>query len=127
VSASGAGFFERFFAALDGPKPEAAMALVAGNLEFSILWAGDDGRDAKQFRGGPVELRGFTAAGDMEGWAHHVLQWSREGAGEVALGETRWADGRHIGTFVCAAELDGDGRMRRYLVGRSPAIRFGMS
>jgi hypothetical protein len=118
------GFFERFFAALDGDDPESAMTLVADDLEFAILWAPDTGGRSRQFLGGPDELRAFTAAGDMGGWAHHVLHVSRDGSTEVALGETRWADGRHIGTFVCAGELDGDGRMRRYLVGRSPALRL---
>jgi hypothetical protein len=101
------------------------MELVADALEFAILWAPDGERHSRQFRGGPAELRAFTLAGDMDGWAHYVLHASRDGATEIALGETRWDDGRHIGTFVCAAELDEDGRMRRYLVGRSPAIRFG--
>jgi hypothetical protein len=118
-------FFERFFAALDGEDPESAMALVADDLEFAILWAPDDGRhSSRQFVGGPAELRRFTAAGDMQGWAHHVLHFSSDGSTEIALGETRWDDGRHIGTFVCAAEFDGQGLMRRYLVGRSPALRF---
>jgi hypothetical protein len=117
-------FFRRFFAALDGEYPESAMALVADELEFAILWAPDGGTRSRQFLGGPAELRAFTVAGDMEGWAHHLLHVSREGSTEIALGETRWSDGSHIGTFVCAAELDEDDRMRRYLVGRSPALRF---
>jgi hypothetical protein len=122
---AGASFFHRFFAALDGDNPESAMALVADQLEFAILWAPDaESRSSRQFVGGPDELRAFTAAGDMTGWAHHVLQVSRSGSTELALGETRWADGRHIGTFVCAAELDSSGRMLRYLVGRTPALRF---
>jgi hypothetical protein len=119
-----AGFFEQFFAALDGDDAESAMAFVADDMAFSILWASDDGSRSRQFTGGPDELRGFTHAGDREGWNHYVLHFSREGCTEVALGETRWDDGRHIGTFVAAAELDHHGRMRRYLVGRSPAIRF---
>jgi hypothetical protein len=117
-------FFPRFFAALDGDTPESAMALVADDLEFAILWAPDRGTRSRQFLGGPVELKAFTLAGDMEGWAHHIIHVCRSGSTEVALGETRWADGRHIGTFICAAELDSDDRMRRYLVGRSPALRF---
>jgi len=118
-------FFERFFEALDGEDAESAMAFVADELEFAILWAPDaERRSPRQFIGGPDELRSFTAAGDRSGWAHHVLHVSRQGSTEIALGETRWEDGRHIGTFVAAAELDGDGRMRRYLVGRSPALRF---
>jgi hypothetical protein len=118
------GFFEQFFAALDGEDAESAMMFVADELEFSILWAVGDGNRSRQFLGGPDELRSFTNAGDTDGWAHHVLHCSHEGATEVALGETRLDDGSHIGTFVAAAELDEEGRMRRYLVGRSPAIRF---
>jgi hypothetical protein len=117
-------FFERFFSALDGDDAESAMAFVADELEFSILWAPDAGTRSRQFIGGPNELRAFTHAGDREGWAHYILHVSRRGSTEVALGETRWDDGRHIGTFVAAAELDGNGRMRRYLVGRSPTLRF---
>jgi hypothetical protein len=118
-------FFHRFFEALDGDDAEAAMAFVADELEFTILWAPDaERRSPRQFVGGPDELRSFTAAGDRTGWAHHILHVSREGSTEVALGETRWDDGRYIGTFIAAAELDADGRMRRYLVGRSPALRF---
>jgi len=121
---TGDSFFHRFFAALDGEDAESAMAFVADDLEFAILWAPDVGSRSRQFTGGPAELRGFTDAGDRTGWAHHILHVARDGDREIALGETRWEDGRHIGTFVCAAELDGAGRMRRYLVGRSPALRF---
>lgn len=118
-------FFARYFAALDGPDRYSAMAYVADDLEFVILWAPDGGAHSRQFTGGPDALRGFTAAGDLDGWSHHLLSVARDGDTEVVVGETRWDhDGRHIGTFVCVAELDGDGRMRRYLVGRSPAIRF---
>ena len=61
----------------------------------------------------------------MEGWAHHILSSSRVGDVEIILGETRTDAGEVLGTFVCAAQLDDDGRMRKYLVGRSPGIRFG--
>jgi ketosteroid isomerase-like protein len=121
---STAPFFSRFFAALDGGDPESALTLVADDLEFAILWAPDAESRARHFTGGVAELRAFTLAGEIDGWAHHILQCAREGTSELVLGETRWQDGRHIGTFVCAAELDAQGRMRRYLVGRSPAIRF---
>ena len=43
---------------------------------------------------------------------------------EFALGETRYDSGERIGTFLAVAQLDGDGRMVRYMVARSPAIAF---
>jgi len=36
----------------------------------------------------------------------------------------RTDDGAFIGTFVTAVELDDEGRMKRYIVGRSPGIQF---
>lgn len=119
------GFFARYFAALDGAEPLSALELVADDAEFAILFATDEGRQAGHFLGGPAELRKFTLAGDMEGWAHHVLAASRLGDVELVLGETRTDDGEFIGSFVCVVELDSEGKMKRYLTGRSPAIRFG--
>ena len=117
-------FFERYFAALDGPDPHSSLELVAPDAEFTIQWA--DGADAKsrQFTGGPDELRRFIDAGDMRDWAHHVLFSGTAGDVEFALGETRRDDGTRIGTFLAVAQLDGEGRMVRYMVARSPAIAF---
>jgi hypothetical protein len=121
------GFFARYFTALDGPEPLSALDLVAGDLTFAILYAnGDDGR-CRQFLGGPAELKAFTEAGDMQGWSHHILTSARTGDIELALGETRWDDGRRIATFVCVAQLDERGRMIRYLTGRTPALGFDVS
>jgi hypothetical protein len=120
-------FFERYFEALDGPDPHSALELVSDDLEFAILFStGTDSR-SRQFLGGVDELRAFTDAGDMEGWGHHILGSSRVGDLEIVLGETRTDAGEVLGTFVCAAQLDDEGRMRRYLVGRSPGIRFSDS
>jgi len=117
-------FFERYFAALDGPDPYSSLELVSPGVEFSIQWARDADRASRQLVGGMAELRAFIDAGDMSGWAHHVL-FSGGGDGvEFALGETRTDGGERIGTFLAVAQLDGDGRMLRYMVARSPAIAF---
>src|SRR5215207_6890102 len=117
-------FFERYFAALDGPDPYASLELVADDVEFSIQWAkGADGA-SRQFLGGRDELRGFIDLGDMSGWAHHVVSSGSAGDVEFALGETRRDGGARIGTFLAVAQLDGEGRMVRYMVARSPAIVF---
>jgi hypothetical protein len=100
------------------------MEMVGENAEFAILWAADDGRDSAQFRGGLKELTGFTEAGDTSGWGHRIIASARLGDVELVLGETRTDEGEFIGTFVTAVELDAKGRMKRYIVGRSPGIRF---
>lgn len=117
-------FFERYFEALDGPQPHRSLELVSPDVEFSIQWAVGADRRSSQFLGGLEELRGFIDAGDTSGWAHHVLFSGVSGAVEFALGETRYDGGERIGTFLAVAELDEHGRMRRYMVARSPAIAF---
>jgi len=117
-------FFARYFAALDGEQPLSAMEMVDEDAEFAILWAPDEERRSDQFLGGRAELTRFTEAGDTSGWGHHILASTRIGDVELVLGETRTDAGEFIGTFVTAAKLDAEGKMVRYLVGRSPAIRF---
>jgi hypothetical protein len=117
-------FFERYFELLDGPDPHSSLELVAEDVEFSIQWAADASRKSSQFVGGLAELRGFIDAGDMKGWAHYVVHSGVSGNVEFALGETRWDNGERIGTFLATAELDGAGRMRRYMVARSPVLAF---
>jgi hypothetical protein len=117
-------FFERYFDALDGPQPYGSLELVAPDVEFSIQWAPGADRKSSQFRGGLDELRGFIDAGDMAGWAHYVLWSGVDDDVEFALGETRYHSGERIGTFLAVAQLDDDGRMRRYMVARSPALAF---
>jgi hypothetical protein len=117
-------FFERYFAALDGPNPHSSLELVAENVEFSIQWAAGSDRASRQFVGGLDELRAFIDAGDMRDWAHHILFAGTAGEVEFALGETRYDSGEPIGTFLAVAQLDLDGRMVRYMVARSPAIAF---
>jgi hypothetical protein len=117
-------FFERYFAALDGPEPFSSLDMVAEDVEFAILWAAGADRKSTQVVGGREQLESFIDAGDMRGWAHHVTRVAVVDGVELALGETRREDGERIGTFLVAAELDDEGRMSRYLVARSPAIGF---
>jgi hypothetical protein len=117
-------FFERYFAALDGPDPHSSLELVAGDVEFTIQWAAGTDRASRQLVGGRAELRAFIDAGDMSGWAHHLMHSGRTGDIEFALGETRFDNGERIGTFLAVAQLDAEGRMVRYMVARSPAIAF---
>jgi hypothetical protein len=117
-------FFARYFEALDGPEPLSALDMVGDDLEFAILFSTKTDERSRQFLGGPDELRAFTEAGDMEGWAHHILHRAAIGEVELVLGETRRDDGTHLGTFVNVGRIGADGRMTRYLTARSPGLRF---
>jgi hypothetical protein len=117
-------FFERYFEALDGPDPHSSLELVSHDVEFAIQWASGSDRRSSQFVGGLAELRAFIDAGDMRDWGHHILWSGADDGVEFALGETRYDSGERIGTFLAVAELDEDGRMRRYMVARTPALSF---
>ena len=118
-------FFERYFRLLDGPDPYTSLELVSDDMEMAIQWASDSERKSSQFLGGRQQLQAFIDAGDTAGWTHHILSSGTDGDVEFALGETRWDEsGEHIGTFLAAAQLDETGRMRRYMVSRTPAIAF---
>jgi hypothetical protein len=117
-------FFARYFDALDGPDPLSALELVSAETQFAILFSTKTDERSRQFVGGPDELRAFTEAGDMEGWAHYILSRAVVGGVELVLGETRRDDGTHLGTFVNAARIDEAGRMTHYLTARSPGLRF---
>jgi hypothetical protein len=118
-------YFKRYFERLDGPDPHSSLELVSDDVEFSIQWASGRDRKSTQFLGGREELRAFIDAGDTRGWSHYVVHSGVSGEVEFALGETRWDDsGERIGTFLAVAELDEQGRMRRYMVARTPALEF---
>ncbi len=118
-------FFERYFGLLDGPDPYSSLDLVSEDVEMAIQWASAADPRSRQFLGGRDQLRAFIEAGDTSGWAHHIVFSATDGDVEFALGETRWDEsGERIGTFLAVAQLDGDGRMRRYMVSRTPALTF---
>jgi hypothetical protein len=116
-------FFEQYFAALDGPDPFSSLDFVAEDLRFVIHWS-NDGQIA-EFTGGREDLRRFIEAGDdWREWRHHIFWSARDGDSEFAAGETRYEDGRRIGTYMVFAQLDGDGRMVRYFAARTPISEF---
>jgi hypothetical protein len=116
-------FFERYFAALDGPDPFSSLDFVAQDVRFVIHWSADG--KTTEFTGGREDLRRFIEAGqEWRGWRHHVLFSGRDGDSEFAAGETRYEDGRRIGTYMVFAQLDDEGRMVRYMAARTPVDHF---
>jgi SnoaL-like domain len=116
-------FFEQYFAALDGADPFSSLEFVADDVQFCIHWSNDG--SISEFTGGREDLRRFIEAGDdWRNWRHHILWSARDGDTEFAAGETRYGDGRPIGTYMVFAQLDEDGRMVRYFAARTPVTDF---
>jgi hypothetical protein len=120
-----AGFLRRFYETVDRNEAEPVMALLSDDLRFSILFSTEREGDARDFAGGYAEFDAYMRQRGAPAWTHHVLAESADNGVELAFGETR-QDGRVEATWVAAATLDADGRLSRYIVGRSPAVAFGL-
>ncbi len=117
------GVLRRMYELLDGPDPERSLEMLSRDLRFSIVFSQGPG-DAQDFAGGRAEFDGYMAQRGAPAWTHHVLSSSFDGRVEVVFGETR-RGGAPVASFVAAARVDADGRIDRYIVGRSPAVLFG--
>jgi hypothetical protein len=116
------GVLRRFYALIDGPDAAGYGELLSGDLRFSVLFSTGPGA-ATDFAGGRPEFDAYMAQRGTPEWTHHVIAESTDGAVETVRGQTR-QDGRTVATFIAAVRVDGDGRIDRYLVGRSPAVVF---
>jgi hypothetical protein len=117
-------FFERYFRALDGPDPMSVLDMVSDDLRFALLFSTDASSANRQFLGGRTELAAYLEQRGTPGWRHEIIGTAVDGDVELAWGETRYPDGSLAATFVGAGRLDADGKLERYITGRTPAIRF---
>jgi ketosteroid isomerase-like protein len=131
-AAQAAGVLRRLFEIIDGPDPGHCVELLAPDLRFAVLFSHGPG-EARDFAGDRRAFDDYLAQRGAPTWTHHVLAESihrvRAGSSshsvEVVLGETR-QDGAPLATFVAAVRLADDGRIDRYIVGRSPAVLFDL-
>ncbi|MFF0156711.1 nuclear transport factor 2 family protein [Streptomyces sp. NPDC005263] len=120
--AAAAPFLTNWFAILDSDDADRILDLITDDFSFSILFStGGDG--ATDFHGGRAEMEGYLAQRQVGVRTHHLLTASTVGQDELFLGEVR-RSGVPEATFMASARLDGDGRVRRLLIGRSPAVLF---
>jgi len=117
------GALRRFYELLDGPRAERSLDMLASDLRFSILFSSGPG-EAQDFAGCRAEFDAYMAQRGAPAWTHHVLAELVDGDVEVVFGETRQDDDAPLASFVAAIKLDADGRISRYIVGRSPAVLF---
>lgn len=117
-----APFLSAWFALLDSPDASRILELIADDFSFSILFStGGDG--ATDFHGGRAAMEGYLAQREQGTRTHHLLTASAQGSDELFLGEVR-RSGEPEATFLASARLDPSGKVRRLLIGRSPALLF---
>jgi hypothetical protein len=119
------GVLRRLFEIIDGPDPGRCVELLSPDLRFSVVFSNGPGT-AQDFAGGRAAFDGYLAQRGAPTWTHHVLAESAHDAVEIVLGETR-QDGAPLASFVAAVRLDADGRIDRYIVGRSTAVLFELA
>jgi hypothetical protein len=115
----------RWFAALDSETPDGILDMIAPDFRFSIVFSVGDGK-ATDFAGDRAAMEGYLTQREKGVLTHHVLSASTVGYDELVLGQAR-RSGAFESTFVAAARLDAEGRVRSLMIGRSPALEIEAS
>ncbi|WP_405718456.1 hypothetical protein OG607_03190 [Streptomyces sp. NBC_01537] len=117
-----APFLTTWFQILDSDDADRILDLISDDFSFSILFS-TDGSAAVDFHGGRAEMEGYLAQREQGVRTHHLLTAAAVGPDELFLGEVRRA-GEPEAAFVASARLNESGKVRRLLIGRSPAVQF---
>jgi hypothetical protein len=112
---STATFLPAYLETLD-TTPLEVLPMLAPGFSFSVLWNDESG--AREFSGGLEEFHGYLAQRRADGQRHHVVESSRTGALEVALGRTT-RHGEPLATFTMAAQVDEHGRAEKLFAART--------
>ncbi|CAM02030.1 hypothetical protein A8924_3139 [Saccharopolyspora erythraea NRRL 2338] len=123
MSETPAPFLTAWFEIMDSDDPARILDLISDDFEFSILFStGGDG--ATDFSGGRPALEHYLEQRERGVLTHHLVAASSTGSDELFLGEVR-RGGVPVASFVAAGRVGSSGRLERFLVGRSPGVRFG--
>lgn len=120
---SEATFLLTYLETLD-TTPLDVVPMLAPEFTFAVLW--NDEHGAKEFAGGYDEFHGYLAQRQSDGQLHHVVDSSRSGSLEVALGHTT-RHGELLGTFTMAAQVDADGRAEKLFAARTTNLPLDWS
>lgn len=118
-----APFLTAWFEIMDSDEPSRILDLISDDFTFAILFS-TGGGGATDFAGGRPAMVGYLEQREKGTRTHHRLAATSTGSRELFLGEVR-RGGEPEATFVAAGELNGDGRLARLIIGRSPAVLFG--
>ncbi len=113
----------RWFEIMDGDAPDGILDLLADDFQFSVVFSTGDTATARDFSGGRAAMQDYLAQREKGTRVHRLLSAGGAGDTEFALGEVIRL-GRWEASFVASARLDGAGKVRRLIIGRSPGVAF---
>jgi ketosteroid isomerase-like protein len=122
VTETQAPFLTAWFQIMDSDQPSKILDLISEDFTFSILFS-TGGEQATDFSGGRAVLEDYLRQREKGTRTHHRIMASSSGREELFLGEVRRAGGPEA-TFVAAGQINENGLLERFLVGRSPAVLF---
>ncbi|WP_218576919.1 hypothetical protein [Phytohabitans rumicis] len=113
----------RWFEIMDSDVPDDVLGLLAEDFQFSVVFSTGDDTTARDFAGGRDAMVGYLEQREKGTRVHRLLATGASGETEFALGEVIRL-GEWEASFVASALLDGQGRLRRLIIGRSPGVAF---
>jgi len=120
-----APFLARWFGVMDSTEPDDVLGLLADDFHFSVVFStgATDDAAARDFAGGRAAMVEYLEQREKGTRVHRLLATGSSGDTEFVLGEVIRL-GEWEASFVASALLDGAGRLRRLIIGRSPRVAF---
>lgn len=117
-----APFLTAWFEIMDSDTPSRILGLISDDFTFSILFSAD-GTAVTDFSGGRAAMEHYLAQREKGTLTHHRIATARSEHEEFFLGEVRRA-GAVEASFVAVGRVGATGKLERFLIGRSPGVRF---
>lgn len=112
----------RWFEYMDSDDPDRVLGMIADDFVMSVQFSQGAGRSA-EFTGDREGLVGYLAQREKSTLTHHIDAGAVVDHVELVLGRTT-RGGSFEASFNASAQLDGEGRVRRLLIARTPELAF---
>ncbi|MBY6412172.1 hypothetical protein HQ346_06745 [Rhodococcus sp. BP-252] len=112
----------RWFECMDSDDPDRVLDMITADFRMSVQFSKGEGASA-EFVGDRSGLVGYLAQREKSTLIHVIDRGVTVDGVELVLGRTT-RDGAFEASFNASAQITGDGKVRRLLIGRTPEIAF---
>ncbi|WP_261768607.1 MULTISPECIES: hypothetical protein [unclassified Rhodococcus (in: high G+C Gram-positive bacteria)] len=107
---------------MDSDDPDRVLDMITADFRMSVQFSKGEGASA-EFVGDRSGLVGYLAQREKSTLIHVIDRGVTVDGVELVLGRTT-RDGAFEASFNASAQITGDGKVRRLLIGRTPEIAF---